>query len=482
MERGRSRWRARLAPDFGIDERSLAALRISLGTLLLLDLWIRTDHFSALYTDGGVFPIAMLDPWMRETLLPFHLWSGSFAWQAALFCLAALSALALLLGWKTRVATVACFALTASLHSRNLLVLNLGDDVLRMALFWCMFLPLGRRASLDARGRPPPAGPMRVLSPGTAGFVLQVLFVYFFAGIAKSGRDWWTGTALHYALSIDVLTTPLAASLRDVPGLVPIATWGTLWLELVGSLLLLARNPWLRGGAAALLASMHLGIAATFRLGVFPFVDVATLLVFVPGAVWDRLGVGRREATAPAPPPGRRQRAQAWVVGVVLAYLTVWNLHSVTPLGFPSWLETAGNWLRINQRWWMFAPEVRRTDRWLRIHAVLSDGTVVDLSPWGPEPTWTRPEPGRAAGAPFRWAIFLDKAGVPANGVVRRRLARWHCREWRRRQPHGPEALRIEIHEVLEHTLPPGRGERLEHRELTRIDCRPRAPRPPPGA
>jgi hypothetical protein len=98
-------WR-RLAPVAGIDPRALAAPRIGLGAVLLIDLWMRTGRFKALYTDAGVFPRLYLEPWMRHTLVPLHLLSGSVAWEAFLFAVAAVFAVALLLGYHARIAAV----------------------------------------------------------------------------------------------------------------------------------------------------------------------------------------------------------------------------------------------------------------------------------------------------------------------------------------------------------------------------------------
>jgi hypothetical protein len=58
-------WR-RLAPVAGIDPRALAAPRIGLGAVLLIDLWMRTGRFKALYTDAGVFPRLYLEPCLRR--------------------------------------------------------------------------------------------------------------------------------------------------------------------------------------------------------------------------------------------------------------------------------------------------------------------------------------------------------------------------------------------------------------------------------
>lgn len=85
---------------------------------------------------------------------------------------------------------MASWALCLSLWARNPAICGYADTLLRMLLFWSMFLPLGARASLDARrrGGPRDAGP--VVSLAGAAMMLQVAFVYFFTAMQRTGSDW----------------------------------------------------------------------------------------------------------------------------------------------------------------------------------------------------------------------------------------------------------------------------------------------------
>lgn len=71
----------------------------------------------------------------------------------------------------------------------DLVVLNAGDVILRLLLFWSMLLPLGARWSLDAAraGRRPPD---LVTGGAAAALLLQVAFIYVFTGLKKTGATW----------------------------------------------------------------------------------------------------------------------------------------------------------------------------------------------------------------------------------------------------------------------------------------------------
>ena len=179
--------RAALADLFALDLRSLALLRVGLALLLLGDLALRAGDLRAHYTDAGVLPRSALPP---AGTLSLHLLGGSAAFQGALFAVAAAFAAALLVGWRTPLATAGSWFLLVSLHARNPVVLQGGDILLRVLLFWSLFLPLGARWSLDAlrRAGPPPGN--RLVCGGGIALLLQVCFVYWFSVALKSDPCW----------------------------------------------------------------------------------------------------------------------------------------------------------------------------------------------------------------------------------------------------------------------------------------------------
>ncbi len=87
---------------FAIDPRSLALFRIAIGLLLLADLLVRATDLTAMYTDDGMFPRAVIHHHFTSIWIwSFHFGSGTWAFQAVLFGIAAVLALALLVGFKT---------------------------------------------------------------------------------------------------------------------------------------------------------------------------------------------------------------------------------------------------------------------------------------------------------------------------------------------------------------------------------------------
>ncbi len=228
---------------FGADLRSLAALRMVLAVTVLADLSLRADNLVAHYSDIGVLPRGTLiqtelDPWQ----VSLNVISGEPLFQAFLFGVTALAALGMLVGYRTRLMTIIVWVMVLSIQYRNPWVLSGADNLLRVLLFWAMFLPLGAYWSVDRALKATP-WPMsvRFLSLGTVGLFLQIAFMYWFTAAEKSGSEWRVdGTALYYALNNDHFVTPIGVYVRQFPALLEVLTFATLALEAFGPFLLFA--------------------------------------------------------------------------------------------------------------------------------------------------------------------------------------------------------------------------------------------------
>ena len=284
--------RSRLPQLFGIDLRTLALFRAAVGAVLLADLLCRVGDARSFYSDNGVMPRGWLAASAGAWRLSLHTANGQTWFEVALLLLAALAALALLLGWRARLAAALCFVLQASLLNRNPLVAGEGDVLLCCLLLWSAFLPLGARWSVDsALAREAPRDHAH-LSWASAALLLQVLSAYFFTALRQSGAEWWPdGSALYYALQLDMLVKPAGMWLRQFPDALPWLSWGVWLLQLLGPLLALSpvfTRP-LRLIILLLFALLQLALLLLFHLGLAPLVGLAAVTVLAGGWTWDAL-------------------------------------------------------------------------------------------------------------------------------------------------------------------------------------------------
>ena len=131
-------------------------------------------------------------------------------------------------GYRTRLATIGSWVLLASLHVRLPIVLNAGDTMLRVLLFWSMFLPLGRRVVARCASRGSPRSSRLVASPATAAFMVQLALVYWAAGLGKWNEVWLSGEALAQVFAFRYYGEPLGRWLLISPR-------STHWLDRGGA-------------------------------------------------------------------------------------------------------------------------------------------------------------------------------------------------------------------------------------------------------
>ena len=125
-------------------------MRIAVGFVLLTDLFIRSISIKAFFTDEGVLPIDVLKQYnWSPNYYSFHALSGDLWWQVVLFLINALCIVLLMIGYRTRVFTFICWVFITSLQNRNPFILQGGDDMLRLLLFWAIFLPWGESYSFQ---------------------------------------------------------------------------------------------------------------------------------------------------------------------------------------------------------------------------------------------------------------------------------------------------------------------------------------------
>jgi predicted DCC family thiol-disulfide oxidoreductase YuxK len=275
-----------------LDYRSLALLRISMGFTILLDLIQRATSLYSHYTDGGVLPRSdLLNLWGTKWMVSLHLASGDLWFQIILFCIAGIIALFLIFGYHTRFSIIASWFLLISLQTRNPLVLQGGDVVFRVTLFFMMFLPLANVWSLDRLfNRIPRSKEKGVADFATLGYITQVSVLYIFTGLLKTGSAWHVdGSAVYYALNVDQLVTPMGVWLRNIPSILPFFTHAVWFYETFGIILFLI--PWknwiFRTVGIIGFIALQIGFNSSMRLGLFGMITISALFGLLPSEFWE---------------------------------------------------------------------------------------------------------------------------------------------------------------------------------------------------
>lgn len=294
---------SRLFEAIALPAKGLALFRKLLGVLCLLDAVARLSQARLLYSDEGLLP--------RWALNEF--WPGGGGWS--LYCISGqfLFVVALLLGtaalgarqaWgrSSRWARVALWVLLMSVQQRNPAVTDAADDLLRLMLFWDMFLP--DQAQTDT------------------------------ISLATLGLQWQLTLAV---LATSLWATPARWLLSAHWGLDPQA----------------ARFPWL--GISLIVAVPAIWWSRTRRIMLWPLgllllsravlMDPAFPLTLAAGlsCLWAPQAHHPRRGTAPALRP---IMTAAWAVACILS-LT----FTLRPDAATSWLAPAAQGMGLGQNW-----------------------------------------------------------------------------------------------------------------------------------
>ncbi|MDE2802398.1 MAG: HTTM domain-containing protein [Chloroflexota bacterium] len=262
--------RAAVAGSRPVNGASAAAFRIAFGVLGVVavirfaargwidEFYIAPEHH---FTYSGFW-------WVQP-------WPG---WgMYAHFALLGLAALGVALGYRYRLSIAAFFLLFTYVELLDKTTYLNHYYLVSLFSFLMLFMPLHRTASLDARRSPHPLnGTVPVWVIWTLRAQLGV--VYLFSGIAKLNPDWlFHAQPLRIWLynSSDVLL--IGSLLRE-----PWTAWAMSWagaafdLTIVGWLLWRRSRPW----AYAVVAVFHVLTWLLFPIGMFPWIMMASALIF----------------------------------------------------------------------------------------------------------------------------------------------------------------------------------------------------------
>jgi predicted DCC family thiol-disulfide oxidoreductase YuxK len=291
-----------------LDPRWLGVFRLLLGSLIFLDVARRWLHVRDFYSNDGLLPnhYSLFRPMGVDVFSFFHAFS-TVGEASILFALCLTFVALFAAGWRTRLFHVLTAFTVTSLNARNIFVENGGTVVVNILTIWTLFLPLGRRLSVDAvvaslrarrertadelndRSDPAPDD-RRAVSLVVLVLILQWSVIYFFNAITKSGVGWRNGTSLHWFWHQDRIITWFGAWAREHVPLWGIRslTYGTLGVEYTLAFVMLVPflQKWTRRLGLLLAVGLHGGIALSSRLGPFSYVMSIFFVMFLGDDDW----------------------------------------------------------------------------------------------------------------------------------------------------------------------------------------------------
>jgi len=192
-----------------------------------------------------------------------------------------IGALGLLFGYSTHVATFVVLVSFSLLYKRLPELRDGGDDITRLVLIYMLFL-LPHRAKFSS-------GQLRVWLHNIAvlAITFQLMVMYVASGFAKATGEWWQqGVAMYYVSQVQWYTLPGAHGLFTNPWIVTLATYVSMFYQLLFPVAIISRMklPWIMLGIL-----FHLSIAVLMGLLTFSTVMIGLELFLISDQEYAKL-------------------------------------------------------------------------------------------------------------------------------------------------------------------------------------------------
>ncbi|NIP30543.1 MAG: HTTM domain-containing protein, partial [Candidatus Dadabacteria bacterium] len=479
------------------DTRSLAVTRIAFSLLIIIDLLIRSTFLEAHYTDNGIMPIEALVKYSwKAGYFSLHILSGEFSYQVVLFVLNAIFAIFLLLGFKTRFSTIVCTIFMISLHNRNPFLLQGGDTVFRCLMFWAIFMPWGLRFSVDSYLKSDKKEESKkIFSIGALAFMLQIAFIYYFTAVHKYAPEWKVKyTAIYYALSLDQFRYFLGNYLYKFPDLMKVLTFCIWWIEYLVAFILFfpLKNSYFRVIGILLISLFHIGLIFTMRLGLFPWISIASMLIFIPSLLWlinpnieRRLDLiflyiskyFRKFSVLKFDYIKLNWLANLKYLEIILVvflliYVFWWNLKDIRKysIKMPKQLYKITEVTRLDQKWKMFAPYPLKSSSWMVLAGTDKDGKAIDLFDGGDILSWEKPESFYNYYKIYRIRKLARNLTRTRNRGYLKYYSRYLCDKWNS-DKSNKSITKVEIFLMSEKNIPNYNKMSINKKQLYQYIC-----------
>ncbi len=439
---------------YTLDKRALAIWRMLLGSLVLLDLSIRYTDLSAFYTNEGFLPVHFYKAFCTSfPHFSIHHFSEALIYQQLLAAALAIASLLFIAGVQTKISGVICWFLLSSLNTRNPLILQGGDDLLRLGIFWSIFLPTDHFYTLFGKKNINRGNTFKSIT--ATGLMIQIACVYFFSALQKSSPEWHSeGSALYYALSLDQIVFPAGKWLYQFHNVLPLLTHLVYYIELIAPLLLFVpyKNNMFRLTGIVLLMLFHAFAGITLFVGLFSFIGITMLFSLLPSTAMDWFSKHHIDEQEP---PQEEPLIKKFAIAFLSVYIIAWNMGNapVFPYKMKPLVATPGHWLRLDQNWGVFAPRVYKEDGWFILAGYSKDSSVIDIYRNGHPVSFQKPQQIVSEISSDRWRKLGEHLESNHYYWLRDNYCRFKLKEWNTQYPER-KINKLELIYMLEMTLP----------------------------
>lgn len=460
---------------YSFDLRSLGLFRISLGALLIVNLFSRFSNLREHYTSEGILTQENIESIFgaghRFSQTFFYI-SDSYWFVVLLFALAFGSYLMFCIGYRTKLFQVASILFLASFNYNFGLGRSGSDVLMQIALIWGLLLPLGARFAV----RPNKAQKSNeYMSFAVIFYLVQIMSIYLISHYSKASEEWRVSKeALSILLELDYLTTGLGKYMRDFPAILKVFTSAVMVIEFYVPIMLILPVfvSKMRYYAIFLLLLLHVGILLFIRVGLFPVASLVVLIPLLPSSLWDINSVkysvskiddvyrylnSKRPKLFLVGAPlisrfsgsssdrmltriGRVKQFSAIYTFLILIFFAFCFLPYINKRGRGLYEDNLSTRLvegvGLEQGWRLFSPGINKEDPWIVVEATAVNGDKVDIWRY----YWSEKQSSEVeyenigqlfdANIDNYWQVFLEHLYFAKIDVGQTNFVNFLCQNW----------------------------------------------------
>ncbi|MGZ4099600.1 MAG: hypothetical protein ACXVNM_12015, partial [Bacteroidia bacterium] len=365
-----------------------------------------------------------------------------------------------------------------SLHNRNGLILQGGDDLLRMVLFWGIFIPWGARYSCDSLLSENKFEHKTICTIATFAYLLQICYIYTGSALLK-GPEWNRDfTAMYFVYGLDQVAYPFTKIFFYYPELLKKLTFIAYYFELLVPFLFFVpvKHQLFRLAGVLSIVLFHSLNALTLFIGLFPLIGIATVIGLLPSSAMNKLeyffakikllaresfltiSYFLKHIISWKTPVYAYPRWKENIKTAVLIFLTIfvfdWNFSNLTFIKskLSESIRPIGYALRLDQNWGMFAPGVFKDDGWYIFEGVTEKNKELNVFTEGKEIDYKKPESITGLFKNDRWRKYTENMILTYNSFMRGYFCNYYKRVWNESSREKIRTLRIIY--MSEFTLP----------------------------
>lgn len=382
-----------------ISNKGLRFYRIIFGLVWVVTLINRLDSINFFISSNAILNIEQ-----AKALNGLHRFSLFLIWDSLLFVqivfiVGIIAGIIFAIGKFTKTMSFFCWIIAISIINRCEPILTGGDFYFAAFFFVNIFCSLSESKISFETAK---------FEIGKMIFIIQIVILYFFAGLIKDGNFWKSGEALEIILNLKITTRNWSSFLLEYPNLLNILTRIVPYMEMSSLLFLFPKKSFRKAKLllATVLVLFHIGILIFMQVYFLPFLCIAVLLPLMP-IFKDRFfhidsinsnGLSKKQVLMP-------------ILFFILC--SIGNIQASYPLLSNTFIQNTYSFFRFDQFWNFFGPTPNTKNSWWNIKIINQNGIKSNYDVFPSTSENFEPKDYLAIYKNFEWAVFFLGLSYP---------------------------------------------------------------------